>query len=69
VPPWNLVNRVIKHCLACGALGTLVVPKWESSPFWPLIFHSNSDFHSNADIQFYSPSGHNTSKKSSENKY
>jgi hypothetical protein len=42
VPPLNLVNRVIKHCLACGAFGTLVVPKWESSPFWPVIFHSNS---------------------------
>lgn len=33
VSPLNLVNTVIKHCLACGALGTLVVPKWESSPF------------------------------------
>jgi hypothetical protein len=42
VPPLNLVNRVIRHCLACGAFGTLVVPKWESSPFWPVIFHSNS---------------------------
>jgi len=26
-PPLNLVNRVIKHCLACGAFETLVVPK------------------------------------------
>ena len=30
VPPLNLVNRVIKHCLACRAFGTLVVPEWES---------------------------------------
>ncbi|XP_063446947.1 uncharacterized protein LOC134726472 [Mytilus trossulus] len=38
VPPINLVIRSIKHIIACKARGTLVVPKWISAAFWPLIF-------------------------------
>ncbi|VDI76706.1 Hypothetical predicted protein [Mytilus galloprovincialis] len=38
VPPINLVIRSIKHIIACKARGTLVVPKWTSAAFWPLIF-------------------------------
>ncbi|CAC5425029.1 unnamed protein product [Mytilus coruscus] len=38
VPPSNLVIRSIKHIIACQARGTLVVPKWTSAAFWPLIF-------------------------------
>ena len=38
VPPIALVCRTIKHLLFCRAEGTLIVPKWPSSPFWTLLF-------------------------------
>ena len=38
VPPVYLVPRVIRHAQNTNAKGTLVVPKWLSSPFWPLPF-------------------------------
>ena len=37
-PPPFLVPRVIRHALKTGASGTLVVPKWPSAPFWPILF-------------------------------
>lgn len=37
-PPPYLVPRLLKHANQCGAIGTLVVPKWPSAPFWPMIF-------------------------------
>ena len=36
-PPPSLVVRVMKHAEVCHASGTLVVPCWESAPFWPLL--------------------------------
>lgn len=39
-PPIYLVNKVIKHCLVCKAEGTLIVPKWESAPFCPLLLNN-----------------------------
>ncbi|XP_063419641.1 uncharacterized protein LOC134704601 [Mytilus trossulus] len=41
VPPINLISRVIKHSVACKARCTLVVPKWISASYWPLLFQSN----------------------------
>jgi len=38
VPPVLLASRAMNHLVECKALGTLVVPKWPSVPFWPLIF-------------------------------
>ena len=38
VPPIYLVIRCIKHLIYCRAKGTLIVPKWKSAAFWPLIF-------------------------------
>lgn len=38
VPPISLVSKTIQHLLACNAHGTLVVPFWPSSPFWPFLF-------------------------------
>ena len=37
-PPVYLVPRVIRHAQNTNAKGTLVVPQWLSSPFWPLLF-------------------------------
>ena len=36
-PPPSLIPRVIRHAECCKAQGTLVVPWWESAPFWPLL--------------------------------
>ena len=33
-----LVPRVLRHTERCNAQGTLVVPMWESAPFWPLLY-------------------------------
>lgn len=36
-PPIVLIPRVLRHAQQCKAQGTLVVPQWESAPFWPLL--------------------------------
>lgn len=46
VPPINLVIRAIRHLVACKAKGTLIVPKWKSAAFWPLIFSKNLEYKS-----------------------
>jgi len=38
VPPVHLICRVIRHAQNTRSPGTLIVPKWLSSPFWPLLF-------------------------------
>ena len=43
-PPLGLVPRVIRHAQACAAKGTLVVPCWQSAPFWPLICPAENQF-------------------------
>ena len=37
VPPVFLISRVIRHARDCKARGSLIVPLWESAPFWPLL--------------------------------
>ena len=41
VPP---INLVIRHLVTCKAKGTLIVPKWKSAAFWPLIFSKNLEY-------------------------
>lgn len=38
VPPISLIGSTIKHLKSCKGTGTLLVPAWESSYFWPYIF-------------------------------
>jgi hypothetical protein len=38
VPPIYAVIRTVKHLVACKAKGTLIIPKWTSADYWPLIF-------------------------------
>lgn len=38
VPPISLVPKTIFHILACSANGTIIVPKWPSAGFWPILF-------------------------------
>ena len=44
VPPILYVARAIKHLIHCKSKGTLIVPKWPSSPFWTLIFKKGCDY-------------------------
>ncbi|CAC5388831.1 unnamed protein product [Mytilus coruscus] len=44
VPPVNLVSKCIYHLVTCKAIGTLVVPKWPSSAFWPLLFKKKLEY-------------------------
>ena len=37
-PPVHLINRVVQHAKKTNAQGTLIVPGWQSAPFWPVIF-------------------------------
>jgi hypothetical protein len=41
IPPVSLVSRVINHLIKSNYVGTLLVPKWPSSPFWPLVFDTS----------------------------
>ena len=43
-PPPSLIIRVIRHAEVCKAKGTLVVPYWESTPFWPVLCPDGSCF-------------------------
>ena len=45
VPPIHLVIKTIKHLVQCKARGSLVVPKWPSSAFWPFIFENGYNCH------------------------
>ena len=42
-PPVYLIPRVIRHAQTSKAKGTLVVPQWLSSPFWPLLYPNGTD--------------------------
>ena len=46
LPPVALIPRVVRHAQQCRAEGTLVVPQWESAPFWPLVCPDGNDFSS-----------------------
>lgn len=37
VPPINLIARTINHLKLCKARGTLIVPKWPTATFWPIL--------------------------------
>ena len=43
LPPIYLIPRVIRHAQKSKAKGTLIVPQWLSSPFWPLLYPNGSD--------------------------
>ena len=39
LPPY-LTLRTVRHALNTAACGTLIVPRWPSAPFWPVLFPS-----------------------------
>ena len=36
-PPYLLVGRVLQHISLCKAHGTVILPRWESAPWWHLL--------------------------------
>ena len=45
VPPIYLVPKVIQHLRLNRAFGTLIVPKWRSAAYWPMLVDRNGRFH------------------------
>lgn len=44
VPPPYQAAKVIRHVIACRAVGTLVVPKWVSAQYWPMLVNRQGEF-------------------------
>ena len=60
VPPVKLVAKTIKHLSLCRGYGTLVIPKWTSSNFWPLLWSVSSNSFIDAvkdSVEYVKPSG------------
>ena len=47
VPPICLVCRVLSHMFMCKAKGVLVVPKWKSALYWPLLWDDKNQCFNN----------------------
>jgi hypothetical protein len=45
-PPVYLTSKVIQHLKVYKARGTLIVPKWKSAHFWPLLCSDGMHFNS-----------------------
>lgn len=45
VPPIYLIPRVLVYLFKCRGFGTLVVPLWESSAFWPILISESFKAH------------------------
>ena len=43
VPPVRLICRTISHLALCRGHGILIIPKWPSSTFWPLLWSSEDN--------------------------
>ena len=43
-PPVDLIPRVIVNAQACNDGGTLIVPEWKISPFWPVLHPAMEKF-------------------------
>jgi hypothetical protein len=42
VPPPSLVAKTIKHLKCCQAKGVLVVPRWQTAMYWPIIHNGKT---------------------------
>lgn len=43
VPPISLIGKCILHLIGTESRGTIIVPHWPSSYFWPLIFDDHNE--------------------------
>jgi len=39
VPPFCLIHRVLQHIRECGAIATVVLPRWDGQPWWPMVLN------------------------------
>jgi hypothetical protein len=44
VPPIFLITRILKYTKQCNAVGTLIVPCWQSASFWPMLCPGGDGF-------------------------
>ena len=44
VPPIYLISQAINHARVCQATGAIIVPYWESAPYWPLLRKNTEEF-------------------------
>ena len=44
MPPNYAAIRTVKHLITCKAKGTLIIPKWTSAAYWPLIFSKHHSY-------------------------
>ena len=44
VPPIFLITRILKYMKQCNAVGTLIVPCWQSASFWPMLCPGGDGF-------------------------
>jgi hypothetical protein len=44
VPPIYSVVRAIGHLVYSKAIGTLIIPRWVSAPYWPFIFKKHMQY-------------------------
>jgi hypothetical protein len=44
VPPIYSVVRAIKHLVYSKAIGTLIIPRWVSAPYWPFNFKKHMKY-------------------------
>ena len=44
VPPVHLISKTLKYIIHCRAKGTLVIPKWTSASFWPILLDLQGNF-------------------------
>ena len=51
VPPATVVGKVLNHMRESKAVGTLIVPMWKSSYFWPLL--CNDGMHLNSFVKHW----------------
>lgn len=43
VPPFAMIHSVLRHVWECQAEATVIIPHWESQPWWPLLLQLMTD--------------------------
>ena len=57
-PPVNLIVQTIRKLQSCNGIGTLIIPEWPSSLFWPYLHSSDLVFRSYVKAVFCLPKLH-----------
>jgi len=42
-PPPRTIGAALTHMVFCGCRGTLITPRWQGAPWWPLLFPGGTD--------------------------